>query len=77
MPKEQSSAKVASKAGEIMAMAREGGPIKVLEETLIQEMNKTGGGTPDVLEVFARVLRPYIDAAESVAASALTQREKK
>lgn len=76
MPKEQSSAEMASTASEIMNIARQGGPVKVYKNKLIDAMNQTGGGTPAVLECVERVLRPYIDKCESLAASVLTQREK-
>jgi hypothetical protein len=77
MPREQSSAEMATVASEIMNIARQGGPIRLYKNRLIDAMNGTGGGTPSVLDCVERVLRPYIDKCESLAASVLTQREPK
>jgi hypothetical protein len=69
----ETSAKIASKAGEIMATARKGGPIMSRKDEIIRLLHASTDS--DVVESFDALLRPYIDNAESVAASALVQRE--
>lgn len=76
MAHETTSDDIANKAGEIMAIARRGGPIRVHQRELRAAFAETGGGSNAVLAKVDAVLRSYFDAAESVAASALTQRVK-
>lgn len=68
---------MASAAGRIMAMAkRRGGPVSAYAAELRAAFAETGGGDAAVLAKIRRVMKPYFDDAESLAASVLTQREQ-
>jgi putative AlgH/UPF0301 family transcriptional regulator len=71
---EVTSKDVAAKAAAIMQIARHGGPIQQQRDSILKHIHE--GRDNDLVERLDTLLRPYIDAAESVAASALTQREK-
>lgn len=67
---------VAHMASDIMETARNHrGPIFRHGDEILAALHQSTDD--DVLNRLDGVLRPYIDAAESVAASALTQREPK
>jgi hypothetical protein len=71
----KSSKKTAHLAGEIMEMAQRGGPIQHYKAQLIEEFGETEINT-EFLDRLDNVFRPYIDNAESIAASVLSQRTK-
>lgn len=70
----QSSEETASIAGEIMAMAANGGPVESVADELRKEFGLEDGENA-TLEKIGRVFRPYFDKAESLAASVLSQKE--
>lgn len=71
---EQTGQQVAAKAGTIMALARKGGPVIANRDEILKALHASTDG--DVIERLDAMLRSYFDDAESVAASALTQREQ-
>jgi len=74
MTDKQTSDTVATKAGRIMAMAKQGGPLAVHRPELCEALKSSGNLAPDnVLERLDAILRPYIDDAESIAGSAVSQ----
>lgn len=75
MAEKSSSPEMASLAGRIMQMAGNGGPVYHFEKQLRVAFSLTGGGDDAVLKKVREVLQPYFDAAESLAASVLSQRE--
>ena len=91
MSKKETSAEIASKAARIMAMAKKGGPIQANRPALrlalrcldredlmkSKQLNdETENAAADqLLDAINEVLKPYFDDAESVAASAVGQRE--
>jgi hypothetical protein len=68
--------KAAHTASEIMALAKKGGPI-LGQADEINTILACGSHDKAKLQKLDALLRPYIDGAESVAASALKQREPK
>lgn len=81
--REQSSGDMAAKASRIMNIARcktttqrVKGPVAFFHKELREAFATTGGGDEAVLQKVDEVLRSYIDDAESLAASVLTQRER-
>lgn len=74
MSKKESSAEMASIAGEIMGIARAGGPIKHFDAELRQAFPARVDDV--VIERFTAIFQPYFDKAERLAASVLGQREK-
>ena len=76
MTDRKSSSELAHVASRVMSEARQGGPVQARRQQLIDAMAETGGGTPVVLDCVERVLRPYIDDAERLAASVLSQAKK-
>ena len=73
--KKRSGKKVASAASHIMELAKNGGPLLHHAEQLKAEFGPMEINT-EFLERLDKIFRPYIDAAESVAASVLSQVEK-
>lgn len=72
---ERTSEEVASKASSIMLAARmTGGPVFGAADEIKMILN-SGAADDEMVQKLDTLLRPYIDDAESVAASALTQRE--
>lgn len=68
--------KAAHTASEIMLLAKQGGPI-LGQAAEINAILACGAHDKAKLTKLDALLRPYIDGAESVAASALAQREPK
>ena len=72
--RKQSSDEIATIASRVMRMAKRGGPIKVHHERLRTALLSSGHLTPEsVLDTMKRELQPYIDDAESLAASVVAQ----
>jgi hypothetical protein len=74
--KKQSSEEMSSTAGRIMAMAREGGPLVRFSEELADATDPVKCVSLSVaarMTKIEKVLKPYIDEAESLAASVLAQ----
>lgn len=69
----KSSKETAHIAGQIMHMQRVGGPVMHYEKQLRAAFALTGGGDDAVLKKVREVLQPYVDNAESLAASVLSQ----
>jgi hypothetical protein len=74
MSEKESSEEMASVAGRVMSMARNGGPVKHFEEELRKEF-ALGEGDSAVLDKIGRIFQPYFDDAESLAGSVMSQRE--
>lgn len=76
MSNKESSDEMASKAGRIMGMARlKGGPLSHFEAEIRREFGVPDGEPSAVMEKLPRILQPYFDDAESLAASVLSQKE--
>jgi hypothetical protein len=71
----KSSKATAALASDIMAMAQKGGPIQHFKQGIIDAFPEETINT-DFLDRLDGVFRPYIDNAESLAASVLRQRQK-
>jgi hypothetical protein len=71
----KSSKKMAATASRIMAMAQHGGPVKHFEQQIREKFGELPVDTLFLAHV-DEVLRPFIDDAESLAASVLSQRAK-
>lgn len=76
MSNKESSDAMASVAGRVMGMARlEGGPLSRFEAEIRKEFGVPEGEPSAVMEKMGRILQPYFDDAESLAASVLSQKE--
>jgi hypothetical protein len=75
MADRKSSKELASVASRIMEMAKSGGPIQHFEKQLQEEFGETEINT-EFVRRFDNVMRPFIDDAERLAASVLSQRAK-
>lgn len=81
----QTSSEISTIASRVMSMAQRGGPLQVHREGLLGAMEsaiKNPRHYPQAvtddqrrLDALQTILKPYIDAAESLAASALAQDE--
>lgn len=68
----QSSVTMANAASEIMQLAKHGGPLKHFKKELEEQFPETTINT-EFLDRLDGVMRRYIDTAESLAASVLSQ----
>jgi hypothetical protein len=75
MATRKSSKKMAEIASDIMQMAQNGGPIQHFKAAMIEAFGEAEINTV-FLEKLDGIFRPYIDNAESLAASVLSQRAK-
>jgi hypothetical protein len=71
----QSGVAMTKAASEIMRLAKHGGPLKHYKTELEAEFPDTPINT-DFLDRMDRIMRSYIDTAESLAASVLSQAGK-
>jgi hypothetical protein len=72
----KSSKKTAAAASKIMEMAQHGGPVQHFKVELQEKFAEIDVLDLSFLDRIDSVLRPYIDDAESLAASVLRQRQK-
>jgi hypothetical protein len=72
----QSGDKMTHAASEIMRLAKHGGPLLHFKKELEEQFPETPINT-DFLDRMDRIMRTYIDVAESLAASVLSQAKPK
>lgn len=70
----ESSEELASVAGRVMQMAQHGGPVKQLIGQIIQGISQANS-LEEATAATDLILRPYIDDAERLAGSVLSQAE--
>ena len=75
MTDRKSSKALATTASEIMSIAKHGGPIQHFKREIEEKFFTLGVVNPVFLGKLDSILRPYIDNAESLAASVLSQRK--